>query len=160
MKPMILSVMAKNNSGVIARVSSLFTRRGFTITSFTGEDTHEPTISRLTVAVTEEEQSLLQIQRQLEKLEDIKDVIVLDTEKDVIRELALIKVSLSDEFNNKIKTLTQKYDVSIIDVNSTEVIFQICSTREGVESFIEEVRPYGICESVRTGVVALATVQN
>ncbi len=160
MKQMILSVITHNNTGVIARIAGLFSRRGFSLTSLAGEDTHESDISRLTIAVTEEEQSLIQIQRQLEKLEDIKEVITLDAEHDVIRELALIKVNLSEEFNRKIKYLTKMYDVSIVDVNCSNVIFQVCSSKRRIDDFIEEVRPYGICETARTGVIALSSVND
>ncbi|OON93607.1 MAG: acetolactate synthase small subunit [Candidatus Epulonipiscioides saccharophilum] len=159
MKKMILSVIAHNNLGVIARVSGLFTRRGFSLTSLAGEDTHEPTISRLTLSVEEDEKSLLQIQRQLEKLVDIKEVQILEPDVDVARDLALIKVKLSKEFNKIIKNLTHSYNnVSVVDVNCESIMFQVCSTKEVIDDFIETVRPYGILESARTGVIALASV--
>ncbi|WP_305767101.1 acetolactate synthase small subunit [Candidatus Epulonipiscium viviparus] len=158
MKKMILSVIAHNNLGVIARVSGLFTRRGFSLTSLAGEDTHEPTISRLTLSIEEEEKSLLQIQRQLEKLVDIKEVEILEPDIDVARDLALIKVKLSPDFNKIIKNITKSYDFRVVDVNSEAIMFQVCSTKEVIDNFIEVVRPYGILESARTGVIALASV--
>ncbi|OOB77585.1 MAG: acetolactate synthase small subunit [Epulopiscium sp. Nuni2H_MBin003] len=158
MKKMILSVKTHNNSGVIARVSSLFTRRGFNLDSLAVEETHESTISRLTICVTEDERSLLQIKRQLEKLVDITEVEVLEPEIDVTRDLALIKVKSSAELNKKIKDISKSYYVSVIDVNGSEIMFQVCGTKEVVDDFINIIRPYGIIESARTGVIALSTV--
>ncbi|OON99446.1 MAG: acetolactate synthase small subunit, partial [Epulopiscium sp. Nele67-Bin004] len=158
MKEMILSLQAKNNSSVISRVAGLFSRRGFSLSSIAGEGTHEPTLAKVIISVTEKEASLMQIRRQLEKLEDINEVEVLDNETDVVRELALIKVNVSAEFATAIKDLTQKYHFTILDVNSKEAIFELCNKKEVIDEFIEEVRPYGICESVRTGVIALSSV--
>lgn len=82
MKNTILSVLVENNYGVVARIAGLFTRRGFNLNSFTGEETHEKNISRITISVTEDENSLYQIQKQVEKLIDIKKVEVLDSKQD------------------------------------------------------------------------------
>ncbi len=155
---MILSVITRNNSGVIARVAGLFSRRGFSLTSLAGEATHDSDISRLTIAVTEDEESLLQIQRQLEKLEDIQEVRILNPEGDVIRELALIKVENSPQLNKKIQLLTQQFEVSIIDLSCDNVMFQMCSSEAKIDEFIEELRPFGLCECVRTGVIALESL--
>ncbi|MGL6173401.1 MAG: acetolactate synthase small subunit [Cellulosilyticaceae bacterium] len=155
MKNTILSVLVENNYGVVARIAGLFTRRGFNLNSFAGEETHNPRISRITISVTEDEHALYQIQKQVEKLVDIQKVQVLDNEKDIMRELALIKVSLKPELGVKIKELTEQYNVKVIDMDTEALIFQVCNSKEKIDAFIDEVRPYQILESVRTGVIAL-----
>lgn len=151
----ILAVLVENNYGVIARIAGLFTRRGFSINSFTGEETHEPSISRITISITEEEDSLYQIQKQVQKLVDIKKVEILDVKKDIIRELALIKVRTQETLLPQIKELTDQYNIKIIDMGTQVIVFEICNTKEKIDEFINKVRPYEIIESVRTGVIAL-----
>lgn len=155
MKNTILSVLVENNYGVVARIAGLFTRRGFNLNSFTGEETHEKNISRITISVTEDENSIYQIQKQVEKLVDIKKVEVLDNKNDIIRELAIIKVALKPELCSKIKELTERYTVKVVDIDTEVVVFEICNSKEMIDTFIEVVKPYEIIESVRTGVIAL-----
>lgn len=155
MKNTILSVLVENNYGVVARIAGLFTRRGFNLNSFAGEETHIPGVSRITISVTEDENSLDQIQKQVEKLVDIKQVQVLDNAKDIIRELALVKVLLRPELGVEIKGLTEKYGVKVIDIDTEIVVFEMCNSKEMIDSFIECVSQFDILESVRTGVIAL-----
>lgn len=155
MKNTILSVLVENNYGVVARIAGLFTRRGFNLNSFTGEETHEKNISRITISVTEDENSIYQIQKQVEKLIDIKKVKVLDNKQDIIRELAIIKVALKPELCSKIKELTEKYSVKVIDIDTEVIVFEICNSKDMIDAFIDRVRPFEIIESVRTGVIAL-----
>lgn len=151
----ILSVLVENNYGVIARIAGLFTRRGFNIDSFAGEETHDPNISRITISITENEDSIYQIQKQVEKLVDIKKVEHLDVEKDIVRELALIKVKTHEALLPHIKDLTGQFNVRIIDMDTQVVVFEICNTKEKIDTFIDRVREYEIIESVRTGIIAL-----
>lgn len=155
MKNTILSVLVENNYGVVARIAGLFTRRGFNLNSFTGEETHEKNISRITISVTEDENSIYQIQKQVEKLVDIKKVEVLDNKQDIIRELAIIKVALKPELCSKIKELTERYSVKVVDIDTEVLVFEICNSKDMIDAFIDVVRPYEIIESVRTGVIAL-----
>ncbi|MDF2878294.1 MAG: ilvH [Clostridia bacterium] len=151
----ILSVLVENNYGVVARIAGLFTRRGFNMNSFAGEETHDPGISRITISVTENEDSIYQIQKQVEKLVDIKKVEPLDAKKDIIRELALIKVTAQKDLFLHIKELTEQFSVRIIDMDTEAVVFELCNTKEKIDEFIDVVRQYEIVESVRTGVIAL-----
>ena len=155
MKNTILSVLVENNYGVVARIAGLFTRRGFNLNSFTGEETHLKGISRITISVTEDENSIYQIRKQAEILVDIKKVQVLDKEQDIIRELALIKVALRPELQAKIKELTEQYSVKVIDIDTKIVVFEMCNSKEMIDRFIENVKEFEIIESVRTGVIAL-----
>ena len=151
----ILSVLVENNYGVVARIAGLFTRRGFNLNSFAGEETHDAHISRITISVTENEDSIEQIQKQVEKLVDIKKVEVLDSEEDLLRELALIKVNVHQDLLSQIKNLTNEFNVKIIDMDTEVIVFEICNSKQKIDDFINCVRHYNILESVRTGVIAL-----
>ncbi|MGL4736463.1 MAG: acetolactate synthase small subunit [Sarcina sp.] len=155
MKNTILSVLVENNYGVVARIAGLFTRRGFNLNSFAGEETHDPNISRITISVTEDEQAIGQVQKQVEKLVDIKKVQVLNKEEDLLRELALIKVALKSELTKRTKELTENYNVRVIDMDTETIVFEICDSKDKIDAFIDFVRPFEIVESVRTGVIAL-----
>lgn len=155
MKNTILSVLVENNYGVVARIAGLFTRRGFNLNSFAGEETHDPNISRITISVTEDQQAIDQVQKQVEKLVDIKKVQVLDNETDLLRELALIKVALKSELTKRTKELTESYNVRVIDMDTETIVFEICDSKDKIDAFIDFVRPFEIVESVRTGVIAL-----
>ncbi|MGL4343595.1 MAG: acetolactate synthase small subunit [Cellulosilyticaceae bacterium] len=155
MKNTILSVLVENNYGVVARIAGLFTRRGFNLNSIAGEETHDLAVSRITISVTEDEKALDQVQKQVEKLVDIKKVQILNPEDDIIRELALIKVALKPELSVQIKALTEAYNVHVIDMDTETVVFEICDAKQKIDDFINFVRPFDIVESVRTGVIAL-----
>ncbi len=155
MKSTILSVLVENNYGVVARIAGLFARRGFNLNSIAGEETHEPSISRITISVTEDESLIDQVQKQVEKLIDIKQVEVLDSEKDILRELALIKVAGKDDICIRIKDFTEQYGAKIIDIDSEVLVFQVCNSKEKIDELLEELKQYGILECVRTGVIAL-----
>ena len=156
MKNKILSVLVENNYGVVARIAGLFTRRGFNLNSFTGEETDDPNVSRITISVTQKEDEIYQIKKQVEKLVDIKKVIELDPKKSVVKELALIKINLNDQTSDKAMYWVEEFSARLVDIDTEVMTFQICNNKEKIDQFIEAVRPYGIIESVRTGVVALA----
>ena len=156
MKNKILSVLVENNYGVVARIAGLFTRRGFNLNSFTGEETDNPNVSRITISVTQKEDEIDQIKKQVEKLIDIKKVIQLHPEQSVVKELALIKINLNAETSEKAMYWVEEFSARLVDIDTEVMTFQICNNKEKIDQFIEAVRPYGIIESVRTGVVALA----
>lgn len=151
----ILSVLVENNYGVVARIAGLFTRRGFNLNSFTGEETEDPTVSRITISVTENEDAIYQIQRQVEKLVDIKKVVQLDPKDAIVKELALVKINLNNETSAKTMYWVEEFSARLVDIDTQVMTFQICNSKEKIDQFIQAVRPYGIIESVRTGVVAL-----
>lgn len=151
----ILSVLVENNYGVVARIAGLFTRRGFNLNSFTGEETEDPIVSRITISVTENEDAIYQIQRQVEKLVDIKKVVQLDPKDAIVKELALVKINLNNETSAKTMYWVEEFSARLVDIDTQVMTFQICNSKEKIDQFIQAVRPYGIIESVRTGVVAL-----
>ena len=131
MERFIISILVANHSGVLSRVSGMFTRRGFNIDTLTVGETESPEFSRITISMHDDEAICNQIVKQLEKMYDVKKVQVMQRDETVARELLLIKIK-----NNA----AERQDImSVVDVNA----------------FIELLEPYGILEMCRTGLVAL-----
>jgi len=148
--------LVENEPGVLNRVASLFRRRGFNIDSLTVGRTHKPHVSRMTIRVDAEPEYARRIATNLHKLVNIIDVKILDNEPHIVRDLALIKVRNDDaESRNTITEICERYPARIIDVGPEVAILEMVGTEEVLERFIEEVRPVGIVEMIRTGLVAM-----
>ena len=132
----IIAILVSNTSGVLTRVSSMFTRRGFNIDSLTVGETESSEFSRITVTFRGDEATKEQIVKQLAKLYDVKEVEVLDRHETVSRELLLIKVKNTSE--------TRQDILAAVDI-----------FRSKIQAFIELLKPFGIMEMCRTGIVAL-----
>lgn len=156
MSQKILSILVNNHPGVTARISGLFLRRGYNITSFTGEETTSPEVSRITVAVDTEKENFEQIRQQVLKLYDTKKAVELKKEESIIKELALVKIEYIDELFNKVEKWKEKYDAIVIDSDSYVLTFQVCNTKEKIDEFYSEIKPYNIIETIRSGVIALS----
>lgn len=156
MSAKILSILVNNHPGVTARISGLFLRRGYNITSFTGEETSSPEVSRITVSVDTSEDNFEHIKHQVHKLYDIQKAEELKRESSIIKELALAKIRLTPESAEKANEWNENYDAVIVDADSEVLVFQVCNTKENIDKFYDEIRPYGIVETIRSGVIALS----
>ncbi len=155
MRKAIFSVLVHNEYGVVTRISGLFTRRGFNITSFTGEETEDPTISRITIVAEGDERELSQIKSQVEKLVDVIKVVELDIKASVHRELALIKVGTDDKNRAEVFQIVESFRGKIIDIEPEAVVIEITGDIDKIKAFLNMMKHYGIIESVRTGIIAL-----
>lgn len=151
----ILSVLVENHSGVLSKISGLFSRRGYNIHSLTVGITEDPSISRMTIVVSGDEQVFEQINKQLNKLIDVIKIIELSSVKSVCRELALIKVSMNQSNQSIITETVNIFRGKIVDVDTKSMIIEITGDEEKVSAFIELMRPHGIKEITRTGLTAL-----
>ena len=113
----VLSLLVDNTSGVLSRVSGLFSRRGYNIDSVTVGETENPAYSRMTVAVSGDEASLIQIKKQLNKLEDVVNIVELEPGKSVCRELVLVKVKASPSERKDIISVADIFRANIVDVS-------------------------------------------
>ncbi len=148
--------LVENEPGVLNRIASLFRRRAFNIDSLTVGRTHKPHISRMTIRVVAGPEYARKIANNLQKLVNVIDVRVLDNEPHVERDLALIKVRNDDaDSRNTITEICDRYPARIVDVGPKVAIIEMVATEEILEEFIEEVRPTGIVEMIRTGVVSM-----
>ena len=151
----ILSVLVKNSSGVLTRVSGLFARRGFNIDSLTVVRTENPDISRMTIVLMWNIEVLEQVTKQLNKLEDVLRVLELETENSVNRELVLIKVKANAEKRAAINEVVKIFRSKIIDVSKDTVTIELTGDDSKITALVELMEEYGIKELVRTGVCGL-----
>lgn len=156
----VIGVIVSNVSGVLSRVSGMFTRRGFNIDCLTVGETESSGYSRITVAFHGDEDIKLRILRQLEKLHDVREVEVLDPHETVTRELLLIKVKNSASTRQDIMTAVEIFRSKIVDYSTTALICELTGETPKIDAFIELMKPYGIMEMCRTGIVAIERGEN
>ncbi len=148
--------LVENEPGVLNRIASLFRRRAFNIDSLTVGRTHKPDISRMTIRVDAGPEYARKIANNLQKLVNVIDVRVIYNEPHIERDLALIKVRNDDAYSrNTLTEICDRYPARIVDVGPQVAIIEMVGTESFVEKFIDEVRPIGIVEMIRTGVVAM-----
>lgn len=152
----ILSVLVENKPGVLARVSGLFSRRGFNIDSLAVGPTEDPDISRMTIVVDADDLKLEQITKQLYKLVNILKISDLDPRDSVERELVLIKVNAPPNMRAEVVETANIFRANIIDVSKSTLTIEITGTANKIQALEDLLRPYGIKELVRTGKIALA----
>jgi acetolactate synthase I/III small subunit len=148
--------LVENKPGVLNRVASLFRRRNYNVDSLTVGRTHKPHISRMTIVVDTQRTDVRQIVANLRKLVNVIDVQYLSHEPHVSRDLALVKVRTEDaETYNAVTEICERYPARIVDMGSRVAIVEITASEAVVEEVIDHLRPVGIVEMVRTGIVAM-----
>ena len=151
----VVSLLVDNQAGVLTRISSLFTRRGFNIESLTVSATNDPTISRITVTVFGDDRRLSQLLLQTERLEVTHQVFVLDDRKALQRELLLLKVAANVSNRAELREIASIYKAKIIDLSPDSMIFELTGKPEKIDAFLRMFEGYTILEQCRTGVTAL-----
>jgi acetolactate synthase-1/3 small subunit len=155
MKQHIISALVENRSGTLSRVSGLFSRRAFNIDSLTVGETDEPSISRMTIAVTGDDATMEQIIKQIEKLVDVIAVRELEPASCMRREIMLLKISADDRTRPAVIEIAGIFRSRIIDVSPETITLETTGDLEKLQGLLLIVRPYGILELARTGLVAL-----
>ena len=155
MRKMVLSILVDNTAGVLSRVSGLFSRRGYNITSLTVGETENPAFSRMTVVVKGEEQTLEQIYKQVEKLEDVVDITELSPENSVCRELVLVKVKADQIQRQQIIAVADIFRAKIVDVAIESLMVELTGNQAKIGAFIKLLDGFEILSIVRTGLTGL-----
>lgn len=155
----VLSVLVENRAGVLARVSSLFARRGYNIYSLAVAPTDDDRFSRITVVVDVESAPLEQIVKQLNKLVNVIKISELDPRDSVERELMLVTVRSPGDVRGQIIELVGVFEGRIIDVGHDELTISLDEHPERLDDLEELLRPYGIIDLQRTGRVALPKLE-
>ena len=156
MKKRILSMLVDNTSGVLSRVSGLFSRRGYNIDSLTVGETADPRYSRMTVVVRGDELILDQITKQLAKLIDVVDIKTLQDGESVTRELILVKVRADAEHRQDIVSTAGIFRANIVDVGVDSLTIEMTGNQSKIEAFIGLLMGYEILELARTGITGLS----
>lgn len=155
MSKVVLSILVNNTSGVLSRVTGLFSRRGYNIDSLTVGETEDPAFSRMTVSVTGDDRILEQIEKQVNKLEDVRSVRQLTDEASVCRELILVKVEAGREERPAINAIVDVFRAKIVDVADTSMMIELTGNQAKLDAFIKLIEGYEIKELVRTGITGL-----
>lgn len=150
----VISALVENRAGTLSRVSGLFSRRGFNIDSLTVGETEDPSVSRMTIAVTGEERVLEQIIKQLEKLVDVIAVRELETSC-LKREIILIKIGADEKNRQAVLEIAAIFRARVVDVSQSTITVEATGNLEKLNGLLLLMRPYGILELARTGLVAL-----
>jgi len=150
-----LSVLVENKSGVLARVSALFSRRGFNIESLAVGPTENPDLSRMTIVADAESQPLEQITKQLNKLIEVIKIVELDTAS-VQRELLLVKVRAPLADRGQVLQTAELFRARVVDVNTDTVTLEATGTPDKLQALLAVLAPLGIKEMAQSGTVALS----
>ena len=150
-----LSVLVENKPGVLARVSALFARRSFNITSLAVGPTENAAVSRITVVVDVESQPLEQVTKQLNKLVNVLKIVELEPDSSVQRELLLVKVRADATTRADVVQVVSLFRASVIDVSTDAVTIEATGRPEKIAALLEVLTPFGIRELVQSGAVAL-----
>ena len=155
MKRVVYSVLVDNTAGVLNRVAGLFSRRSYNIHSLTVSETEDPLYSRMTIVVHGDDDILEQIQKQMMKLVDVKEIKVLTGKDSVRRELVLVKVAVTAELRPQITAIADSFRAKIVDVAKHSMMLELTGDESKLNAFVELLDGFEILELVRTGLTGL-----
>jgi acetolactate synthase-1/3 small subunit len=150
-----LSVLVENKPGVLARVSGLFSRRGFNIESLAVGPTEHPEVARMTILVSAEGNALEQVTKQLNKLINVLKVVELEPGQTVQRELLLVKVRAEESTRGAVLDIVELFNAKVVDVSPEALTVEVIGPPAKLEAVLQMMEPYGIREMVQSGMVAL-----
>ena len=150
-----LSVLVENKPGVLARVASLFSRRGFNIDSLAVGPTEHSEISRMTIVVNVEDRPLEQVTKQLNKLVEVLKIVELDGATSVNRELLLVKVKADADSRGHVLDAVQLFKAKVVDVAPDAMTIEVTGNPDKLNDFLRILEPFGIRELVQSGMVAI-----
>lgn len=156
----VIAALVTNEPGVLAQVAGMFAARGFNIDSLVVGRTETPELSRMTIVVNGDSATLEQVRKQLQKLVPVVKVVDYQDAPFVERDLMLVQVSTKGESDEtarrqEIITLANLFRANVVDVGPDRLMIELSGDEDKIEAFIDLVRPYGIVELARTGVIAM-----
>ena len=155
MQKKVLQLLVDNTSGVLSRIAGLFSRRGYNIDSITAGVTADPRFTRITIVTSGDDEILDQIEKQVAKLIDVRDLKELRPEESVYRELAMIKVRVSMAQRQDVIAVASLFRANIIDVTPESLMIELTGDQDKIEAFIRMLDGYEILELARTGIAGL-----
>lgn len=155
MRKQALSILVENTSGVLSHISGLFSRRGYNIDSFSSGVTADPRYTRITIVASGDEQILEQIEKQLAKLEDVRNIKKLEPGTSVTRELILVKIKAKDTERQAILSVTNIFHGKVVDVTNNSMVIELTGHQDKLDAFMDLLQGYEILELARTGITGL-----
>lgn len=155
MRKKVFQLLVDNTSGVLSRISGLFSRRGYNIESITAGVTADPRFTRITIVASGDDEILDQIEKQVAKLVDVRDIKELKPESSVYRELAMIKVKAGNDQRQGVIAVADIFRAKIVDVAVDSLIIELTGNQDKIDAFINLLDGYEILELARTGIAGL-----
>lgn len=155
MQKKVFQLLVDNTSGVLSRIAGLFSRRGYNIDSITAGGTADPRFTRITIVTSGDDEILDQIEKQVAKLIDVRDIKELRPSESVYRELVMIKVKTTASDRQGVISVADIFRAKIIDVAPESLVIELTGTQDKVEAFINMLEGYEILELARTGITGL-----
>lgn len=156
MRKQVYSLLVDNNPGVLSRIAGLFSRRGYSIDSITAGMTADSRFTRITVVATGDELILEQIEKQVRKLVDVREIKVLKNDESVYRELMLVKVRTNAQQRSEVISVADIFRAKIVDVESESLMIEMTGNQSKLEAFLNLLDGYEILELARTGITGLS----
>lgn len=156
MRRQVYSLLVDNNPGVLSRIAGLFSRRGYSIDSITAGMTADPRFTRITVVSSGDELILSQIEKQVRKLEDVKEIKLLKDEEAVYRELIMVKVRVNAQQRTEVISIADIFRAKIVDVEKESLMIELTGNQSKLEAFLNLLDGYEILELARTGITGLS----
>nr|WP_300898331.1 acetolactate synthase small subunit [uncultured Acetatifactor sp.] len=155
MQKKVFQLLVNNTSGVLSRISGLFARRGYNVESITAGVTSDPRITRITIVASGDDEILEQIEKQVAKLEDVRNIKELKPEKSVYRELIMVKVRATAEQRQGVISVADIFWAKIIDIAPESLMIELTGNQQKIDAFIGLLEGYEILELARTGIAGL-----
>ncbi len=150
-----IAVLVENRPGVLARVSGLFSRRGFNIHSLAVGPTEVDDVSRMTIVVDAADQPLEQVTKQLNKLVHVLKIVELPEEASLERELQLVKVAADGTSRRQVLDIAEVFRARVVDLDTDAVTLEVTGSPEKLAAMVRLLAPYGIRELVRSGMIGI-----
>lgn len=150
-----ISVLVENKFGVLARISGLFSARGFNIESLAVGETEDPTVSRMTIVSEGDEKTLEQIKKQLNKLIDVIKVVDFKQGEAIERDLILVKVAVTPKNRKEVLEAVGSAGAKVVNAGAKSISAEAAGEENSIKALLELLRPFGILEVVRTGRIAM-----
>lgn len=151
----VLSILVENHYGVLARIATLFGRRGYNINTITASTTNKEGLTRITITLYCEKDEIEQIVSQTLKLHEVQEVKVLNQSEAVMREMLLLKVKADEDARSKIKEATEIYKASVVDLSQDSMIIELTGKTSKIDGFIKLMETFEIMQMCRTGVTGM-----
>ncbi len=156
MRRQVYSLLVDNNPGVLSRIAGLFSRRGYSIDSITAGVTADSRVTRITVVSSGDELILSQIEKQVRKLEDVREIKLLKDDEAVYRELIMVKVRADAKQRPEVLSIADIFRAKIVDVERESMMIELTGDQSKLEAFLNLLDGYEILELARTGITGLS----
>ena len=152
----VFSLLVDNNPGVLSRISGLFSRRGYNVDSITSGVTADPRFTRITIVASGDELILSQIEKQVRKLEDVREIKVLIPELSVLREFVMVKIRANAEQRAEVVSVADIFRAKIVDVEKESLMIELTGNQSKVDALLKLLDGYEVLELARTGLTGLS----